>query len=69
VLGLQTAELKELQKKTETSKNNATRLREENEVLLKQNQSLVQDIANNIQDPLKRRQAEIANNATLNDSK
>ena len=54
VLTKQTNELKELKKVTETSKNNADRLKEENEVLLKQNQSLVQDLQNNIQDPLKK---------------
>ena len=37
IMNAQTTELKELQKKAETSKNNADRLKEENEVLLKQN--------------------------------
>ena len=37
VLSKQTGELKEFKKITETSKNNADRLKEENEVLLKQN--------------------------------
>ena len=41
VLAQSTLELKELKKKAETSKKDADRLKEENEVLLKQNQSLV----------------------------
>jgi len=48
VLTKQNAELKELKKITETSKNNADRLKEENEVLLKQNANLVSDLQNNI---------------------
>ena len=41
VLAQQTQELKELKKKAETSKKDADRTKEENGVLLKQNQSLV----------------------------
>jgi hypothetical protein len=36
---------------------------------LKQNAALVQDLANNIQDPLKRLQADRANQASLSDGK
>ena len=50
IMTQQTSELKELQKKAETSKNNADRLREENEVLLKQNQTLVSDLQGKIDD-------------------
>ena len=40
VLKTQNTELKELQKRTEISKANLDRLKEENEVILKQNQAL-----------------------------
>lgn len=54
ILTKQTAQLKDLQNKAETIKKDSQRLKEENEVLLKQNASLVIDVQNGIQDPLKK---------------
>ena len=69
VLVKQTNELKDLKKITESSRNDADRLKEENEVLLKQNLSLTQDIKDQIQDPLKKLQADRANAQAIQDGK
>ena len=58
-----------MKKKSETIKKDADRIKEENEVIKQRNQALVEDLANNIQDPIKKLQASRYNDEALKDGK